>query len=328
MPLATWIKRLSGSKENTNAKVINASTAPPLARPQYPGAPLSDPGNEFRLLYLRPSHSRFDSDVQCTLSNVSPGPHPPYEALSYTWGHSDNHRTIRLNHVGGFPVTDNLYGALKQLRYENAVRILWVDALCIDQGNDIERSAQVGRTGETYSRSSRLMVWLGDVSRGDFFSSAPAYYQDQKQAFHGAIRKTHPSWWSRKWVAQEFVKAPYPPTFYFGEHQATLGYVLQTTKDANGLTASHLRTSLLALMALRDATNGLTRRMELFDAIQLTLRMEVTDPRDHVYILLGLETSKPMASRIQPDYSLSASQVFAQATYHIICETQTLTVLG
>lgn len=56
----------------------------------------------------------------------------PYEALSYTWGNSIAGSRIWL---GIYPVevTENLYCALQNLRQTDQDRILWVDALCIDQ---------------------------------------------------------------------------------------------------------------------------------------------------------------------------------------------------
>lgn len=56
----------------------------------------------------------------------------PYEALSYTWGSNVSSDKIWL----GFQqveVTENLYFALKNLRQTAQDRILWIDALCIDQ---------------------------------------------------------------------------------------------------------------------------------------------------------------------------------------------------
>lgn len=57
-----------------------------------------------------------------------------YEALSYTWGTRVAKTKIWLG-VEQFEVTENLYYALRNLRQNNVDRILWVDALCIDQGH-------------------------------------------------------------------------------------------------------------------------------------------------------------------------------------------------
>lgn len=58
-----------------------------------------------------------------------------YEALSYVWGTGQTSDKIWLD---GYPfkVTKNLYKALEHLRRLNEDRLLWVDAICIDQSYD------------------------------------------------------------------------------------------------------------------------------------------------------------------------------------------------
>ncbi|CAJ2502312.1 Uu.00g097060.m01.CDS01 [Anthostomella pinea] len=41
---------------------------------------------------------------------------------------------------------------------------MWVDALCIDQGNTIERGSQVLRMGDIYKLAQRVIVWLGPAA--------------------------------------------------------------------------------------------------------------------------------------------------------------------
>jgi Heterokaryon incompatibility protein (HET) len=41
---------------------------------------------------------------------------------------------------------------------------MWIDAFCINQGNMRERSQQVTRMSDIYSRASRVIIWLGPES--------------------------------------------------------------------------------------------------------------------------------------------------------------------
>uniref|UniRef100_A0A0D2Y3X0 Heterokaryon incompatibility domain-containing protein n=1 Tax=Fusarium oxysporum (strain Fo5176) TaxID=660025 RepID=A0A0D2Y3X0_FUSOF len=59
---------------------------------------------------------------------------------------------------------ESLYEALWHLRRPDEDRMLWVDALCIDQTNIKERGHQVNRMGEIYKKADRVIVWLGYVS--------------------------------------------------------------------------------------------------------------------------------------------------------------------
>jgi hypothetical protein len=65
-----------------------------------------------------------------------------YEALSYAWGTEKCSRKVLVNGVS-LPITANLDRAHRRLRYHDHARILWTDALRINQADDHERSHQV-----------------------------------------------------------------------------------------------------------------------------------------------------------------------------------------
>lgn len=85
---------------------------------------------------------------------------PKYEALSYSLGDPAVTTTI---HICGrpFEATLNLELALQNLWLEEGPRTLWVDAVCIDQADDEERSEQVQMMSGIYKKASRVLVWLG-----------------------------------------------------------------------------------------------------------------------------------------------------------------------
>lgn len=93
-----------------------------------------------RLLTLHPSD--WNSPTKCNLHHASLDENPAFEASSYMLG--DVKDTIEIlvdSHK--FPVTKNLHQALRYLRREAEPRTLWIDALCINQGDISERSQQV-----------------------------------------------------------------------------------------------------------------------------------------------------------------------------------------
>jgi hypothetical protein len=96
-----------------------------------------------------------------TLRVVSLASKPAYEALSYAWGNQSCKR-ITLNTCCEIPITDNLYDALRRLRKRRDKRTLWADAVCINQGDMHERSAQVAFMGSIYREASRVDVWIGE----------------------------------------------------------------------------------------------------------------------------------------------------------------------
>jgi hypothetical protein len=84
-----------------------------------------------------------------------------YEALSYTWGSLDivNHIDIQGQRLG---ITSNLYHALHRLRLPDEDRMLWVDAICINQEDLQARGHQVRQTGQLHKEAWRVLAWLGE----------------------------------------------------------------------------------------------------------------------------------------------------------------------
>ncbi|KAF2647811.1 HET-domain-containing protein [Lophiostoma macrostomum CBS 122681] len=88
-----------------------------------------------------------------------------YEALSYVWGSSEDSKVV---HVDGrrMNITQNLHGALLHLRDPTFARILWIDAICINQDDLDERAQQVRFMARIYGCAQRVVVWLGEEANG------------------------------------------------------------------------------------------------------------------------------------------------------------------
>ncbi|KAJ3526792.1 hypothetical protein NM208_g7903 [Fusarium decemcellulare] len=86
---------------------------------------------------------------------------PQYEALSYVWGDNTTSIQIWINDQC-FMIGSNLYGVLTELRAEKSpCRVLWVDAICINQLDIPEKSQQVARMTEIYQKASSTIMWIG-----------------------------------------------------------------------------------------------------------------------------------------------------------------------
>lgn len=82
---------------------------------------------------------------------------PKYETISYAWGDHNVLRSVKVNGCLA-RVTLNLHSALRHLRLRTRPRILWADALCINQGDDDEKTVQVGMMAEVYSHCQGVLV--------------------------------------------------------------------------------------------------------------------------------------------------------------------------
>ena len=120
-------------------------------------SPLSD--RQIRLLTLWPG--RDFEQVVAHLEAVSLDTAPSFEALSYCWGDPSMDYAITLSGAKT-EVTRNLKVALLYLRHPNTPRTLWVDAICINQGDKQEKERQVNMMRDIYRRSRQTVVWLGE----------------------------------------------------------------------------------------------------------------------------------------------------------------------
>lgn len=101
-----------------------------------------------------------ENPVRCSLLHASLKDSPPYTALSYCWGNSEERRQIFVDSVA-IHVTVNLELALRHLRGRSEFQVLWIDALCIDQKNHSEKGEQLEQMREIYTRASLVISWLG-----------------------------------------------------------------------------------------------------------------------------------------------------------------------
>jgi hypothetical protein len=83
-----------------------------------------------------------------------------YKALSYAWGDQNTKMPIELNGWQFF-VGKNLWWALYRLRQISQGRVLWIDAICINQNDILERKHQVLKMGDIYESAEHVLAWLG-----------------------------------------------------------------------------------------------------------------------------------------------------------------------
>jgi hypothetical protein len=139
---------------------------------QYTYRPLRDAPDSTRLLQIQPGVQ--GSEIHCLLFDYTidqTRASGPYEALSYAWGDPTERQRIYVQDVQHqasisdvllyLDVTTNLYAALQRLRDNIFPRLMWVDALCIDQENLQERATQVQFMVKIYLYATRVIVWLG-----------------------------------------------------------------------------------------------------------------------------------------------------------------------
>ncbi|KAH7187768.1 heterokaryon incompatibility protein-domain-containing protein [Fusarium oxysporum] len=84
-----------------------------------------------------------------------------YEALSSVWVSSEKSQSLGIDN-GYLRITTDLHMALKRLRDYSLDRIIWVDAICINQDDTEERNQQIQYMYKIYAKASRVVVWTKD----------------------------------------------------------------------------------------------------------------------------------------------------------------------
>ncbi|GJC89890.1 heterokaryon incompatibility protein 6, OR allele [Colletotrichum liriopes] len=122
-----------------------------------------------RLLELMPGQK--NEPIQIRLSTVGlEDSTQTYDALSYVWGDQDQPRRAISVNGGRMEIYESLHDILVSLRAnsESVIAsevgercVLWVDAICINQADMAERSAQVPIMDNIYRNARRTVIWLG-----------------------------------------------------------------------------------------------------------------------------------------------------------------------
>ncbi|KAF3068318.1 Heterokaryon incompatibility protein 6, OR allele [Daldinia childiae] len=138
-----------------------------------------------------------------------------FEALSYTWGSpkvrekavvlgEEEVRGLKALRTQRLPIQGNLQEAIRHLRYEDKGRVMWIDALCINQDDLDERSEQVKRMGLIYTLAHRVIAWLGPGSpSSDLAFSKLAYLGRQIEHTKDGTMLSAPGCTEEQWFSSK-----------------------------------------------------------------------------------------------------------------------------
>ena len=118
--------------------------------------------NDIRLLTVT---TRNGAAASLDLRTFPQAAAPDYDAISYAWGNDPSPTSIMCNGIL-LKIWTNLFKALPYLqdfRPEPRTRPLWIDAICLNQTDDVEKAIHVPLMNEVYENASRTMIWLGEA---------------------------------------------------------------------------------------------------------------------------------------------------------------------
>ncbi|KAF3806651.1 Heterokaryon incompatibility protein 6 [Colletotrichum gloeosporioides] len=322
----------------------------------YNYQPIDPNTNTIRLLRLFQGRRYYNDELICGELFEAEIPHDrddTYEALSYTWGDPTRTKTIAINDQK-VAVTTNLYNALLHLRDPEKDRILWVDALCINQQDAFERTHQVAKMSVIYQKAWAVVIWLGKTTRdiellleatkaldkvvrgrprpssnaehlkswideGRRFISEkrainPDFYEIRQRAMKELLSR---SWFRRVWVVQE---AAYAKTAYIQcswiSVPTRVFCMMPHLLDIDMDARSQALLEVLPGPLRQSSWWNDTR--DLSNVLQKFSSSESTDPRDQIFALLGLSSDCAKDGRVfLPNYELNTLECIQQTLFFL-----------
>ena len=335
-----------------------------LAMTPYQYQPLDDEAEHIRLLYLLPSETSTDIRVDIIHTRLTKEDVPKYEALSYAWGESDTPEVIYVGQKGDvtMAVTRSLYQALPHLRYKDQRRVLWVDAICVDQQNLKERGLQVERMGDIYSLAEQVIVWLGlgDSTSAHAIqflhtiaskievdwipctikprSQDDAAWADTHKAQHLGEREVFAilslvmrPWFERLWVQQE-IHAKRNVVLICGSDIVSWQDFRQAIYCFYYKLAAFegkwiLYPGFLERIQFISRMVSQVSYSTLGELMKRTQECKCSDPRDRVFGVLNMLEPFERNVNIKPDYTKTVIQVYWDAVLSIVNHTKRIIIL-
>ncbi|CZR69749.1 uncharacterized protein PAC_19649 [Phialocephala subalpina] len=275
--------------------------------------------DEIRLLVLHPGAN--SSPIRCSFEYVSLSQKPQYEAVSYMWGIGQASHTILLTGKP-YQVRDNLHDALFQLRNSKSQRVLWIDALCINQHDNRERNHQVAQMGLIYRQASGVCIWLGRANNVEAretvrfitrnSTSTPTSQLQFSPQWQKLSSMCGMSYWKRLWIIQEVALAA-KLDIYWGDS------VLSWDSFTNILRGPQTWEFPMKLNQQRQITKtaAVVEGADLFSLCLKYRDAECADQRDKIFGLLSL-ADKCCREAIEVNYSMSPHQLCGKVMAHYI----------
>ncbi|KAH6843141.1 heterokaryon incompatibility protein-domain-containing protein [Chaetomium sp. MPI-CAGE-AT-0009] len=292
------------------------------------------------------------------------GEGPRYSALSYVWGEPQLNDAIFIDGKK-LAITNNLGVALRRLRPaagQPALRI-WIDQICINQNDTVERSQQVRLMHAIFRNAHRVCVWLGADPEGHApraFQLANALRSIFEDKLLSSLCKSKGAnldwiplenwkslralsklpWFRRAWIPQE-IGTDNEAIVHWGSESIqwealhhsmskleTQGWELKKKYkiDTSSVTLLFRR----FVEQPRDEPGGRARHSFVYQ-LCLSARNSATDPRDYVFSQLGHYSARIEAEQaliIQPDYDNTIAAVYHEIAIRALTVDSTLMLLN
>lgn len=327
------------------------STLPPVVLSEfYKYQPIpDDPEGPYTTRLLELEAGGGNDPLRGRLQVLWVGVGPKYRALSYVWGPPRLTEKIDLDGKQ-LHITPSLASALRQFRSPTTPLLIWIDQICINQKDTVERSAQVRLMHDIFRQADEVLVWLGpdankDASRAfrlakslrailddELLSSickkaGPDFNWIHNRYWKSLRRLCEQPWFRRAWIPQE-IGTDAPATIHWGTESmdwAALCASMQKLEHCWDLKKKcginpYPVTALFRRFVKQDGTPSERARGDFVFQLCLSARNCATDPRDYVYSQLGHYSAiLSLGVRIiNPDYDNSVHAIYHEVAIRVL----------
>lgn len=310
---------------------------------------------EIRL--LRPSQDDNSGKIICEFKTVSLDKlEIGYLPISYCWGDGTLTDTIWFHDNRFLKVTKSVPNIIRYFTSKNFSGHLWIDAICINQADAIEKGQQVQLMQEIYGRVEYVVAWIERVSSKcdvvpsfiNRLNSAVTELLRAKKPITGEAISEFPGceypspawralaffldlpWFRRVWIIQEVVLAKQMGIVYGDEiitwsilgrvitviNNIGLHYMLEGSDDTGEFVAPEGIKNISVMYAFKIIRDS-GAPVTIQACLLDSRNFKATDPRDKMFAMLGIATDVDDPVLV-PDYVQNTHVIYTKFTAYLL----------
>ena len=304
---------------------------------------------EVRLIELFPGQEAQQVHVKLSIHELA---HiPPFDAISYVWGDETDREDIECNKCT-LSVTKSIAAALKQVRLPDKSRMVWADAICINQTDNKEKAHQVASMCKIYGCADLVLIYMGSDPVGagpqilsllESHSKRTGYPKVEDMSvlhcndvtlldlrWRSLAILMGNVWWARAWTLQEAGVAK-SPSILLGDVIISYRALMRLNRWIVACADELQTTYNISLLTIHSDweqwAEGWERLQDypytVVDFLSHVKGLECKEPRDHVYAFIGhplLQKRDGSGPCIPVSYDVPVTKVFKDLTELILAQ--------
>jgi hypothetical protein len=290
--------------------------------------------------------------IRCEIISKSLDERFDYESISYAWGDKEKTHKIKVGNCQ-LAVTANAFEIIRDRAFFLKTRLIWIDAICINQTDETEKSGQIQLMRTIYRQASWVIVWLGnapDATEAMRFISR-LYAKMHKYDLSNeelksilAIGSQSPGWpafchllglpyWTRVWIIQEVAVASNVYISYGGEsmtweffisvlrglYREGMGsvFVLSEVDHIPQSLPIQEKNQIYMVADIRDRVRS-KKPISFRTLLHLSLKCEATVRKDKIFAIRGIADEHAQQAIAPKDYELGEKEVYILASRYLL----------